>query len=96
MTSVDINHTGTAVVANSQDNHIRYWNIDSNEDYINVDAGPVNAWSVVFSPDSQYVATCTQNGKIVLYATKTGQKYKEFDSTGKFTMCVAIVSLRKP
>lgn len=90
--SVDINNNGTIAASNSLDSHIRLWNLDSGEQVGNIDAGPVNAWTVVFSSNSEFLATCTQLGKIVLYNTKTCAKYnQELDSTGKFTMCIALV-----
>ncbi|KAH9422667.1 WD repeat-containing protein 61 [Dermatophagoides pteronyssinus] len=90
--SVDINHNGTIAASNSLDSIIRLYNLDSGDQILSIDAGPVNAWTVVFSPNSEFLATCTQSGKIVLYNTNTGEKYnnKELDSTGKFTMCIAI------
>ena len=92
--SVDVNQAGTIAASNSLDSHIRLWNLESGEQVQAIDAGPVNAWTVAFSPDSDFIATCTQSGKIILYSVKTGEKQgKELDSNGKFTMCLAIVSM---
>lgn len=91
--SVDINETGTIAASNSLDSHIRLWNLNTGELLQSIDAGPVNAWTVAFSPDSQFIATCTQAGKIFLYSTDTGEKLsKELDSNGKFSTCLSIVS----
>jgi len=91
--SVCINQTGTIAASNSLDSHIRLWNLDSGELIQSIDAGPVNAWTVAFSPESDFLATCTQAGKIILYSVSTGEKMgKELDSNGKFSLCLAIVS----
>lgn len=91
--SIDINNDGTVAASQSLDSHIRLWNLESGEQVQSIEASPVNAWTVAFSPDSKSIASCAQSGKIILYSSATGQKEKEFDSTGKFTMCLSIVSM---
>lgn len=91
--SVDINNSGTVAASNSLDSHIRLWDLSSGEQVKSIDGGPVNAWTVCFSPDSEFIATCTQSGKIILYPTLAkDDKVRELDSTGKFTMSVCVVS----
>jgi WD repeat-containing protein 61 len=91
--SVDINNDGSIAASNSLDSHIRLWDLDSGNQVQSIDAGPVNAWTVTFSPDSKLIATATQSGRIVLYTVGTNEKNdRPLDSTGKFTLSIAFVS----
>lgn len=51
----------------------------------------VNAWSLAFSPDGQYLATGSFGGKVDLYNTETGQKEKTLDTTTKFVLSAIYV-----
>jgi WD40 repeat protein len=54
----------------------------------------VNAWTVTFSPDSKLIATGSHSGKIILYSVGSGEKSEHsLDSTGKFTLSIAFVSI---
>ncbi|KAG7265333.1 hypothetical protein CRUP_014369 [Coryphaenoides rupestris] len=55
--SVDISHDGAVAASSSLDAHIRLWDLDSGKQIKSMDAGPVDAWSVAFSPDSKHIAT---------------------------------------
>lgn len=57
-----------------------------------IDAGPVDAWAVTFSPDSKYLASGSQTGKINLYGVESGKLESSLDTTGKFTLSIAFVS----
>lgn len=93
MVSVDIDSSGTIAASNSLDSHIRLWNLETGEGLQSIDAGPVNAWTVELSKNSEFLATSTQSGTIDLYNIKTGDRYdKVLDSAGNFVMCLAIVS----
>ena len=90
---MDIDSTGRIAASNSLDSHIRLWDLDSGAQVQSIDAGPVNAWTVTFSPDSKLVATGSHSGKIVLYSVGSGEKSEQsLDSTGKFTLSIAFVS----
>jgi WD repeat-containing protein 61 len=51
----------------------------------------VNAWSLAFSPDGQYLATGSFGGKVDLYNTETGQKEKTLDTQNKFVLSAIYV-----
>lgn len=90
--SVDINNEGNVAASNSLDSHIRLWDLDSGNQVQSIDGGPVNAWTVNFSPDSKLIATATHSGRIILYGVGSGNKFeKPLDSTGKFTLSLAFV-----
>lgn len=90
--SVDIDSSGRIAASNSLDSHIRLWDLDSGSQVQSIDAGPVNAWTVTFSPDSQLIATGSHSGKIILYSVGSGEKSEQsLDSTGKFTLSIAFV-----
>ena len=57
--SVDISHTLPIAASSSLDAHIRLWDLENGKQMKSIDAGPVDAWTLAFSPDSQYLATGT-------------------------------------
>ena len=91
--SVDINHDGTIAASSSLDSHIRFWDLESGNQVKSIDAGPVDAWTVCYSPDSKLVATGSHSGKINLYSVETGALQTKLDTTGKFTLSIAFVSI---
>ncbi|XP_015920940.1 superkiller complex protein 8 [Parasteatoda tepidariorum] len=86
--SVDINDDGSIAASSSLDSQIRVWELHSGQELKSIDAGPVDAWTVTFSPDSKYIATGSHGGKINLYGVETG-KLESFLETKKFTLSVA-------
>lgn len=68
--SVDINNEGKIAATSSLDSHIRFWNLETGEEERNIDAGPVDAWTVCYSPDSTLIATGSHNKSINLYNAK--------------------------
>lgn len=51
----------------------------------------VNAWSLAFSPDGQYLATGSYGGKVDLYNAETGQKEMTLDTQTKFVLTAIYV-----
>ncbi|XP_017695794.1 PREDICTED: WD repeat-containing protein 61-like [Lepidothrix coronata] len=89
--SVDISHTGTIAASSSLDAHIRLWDLDTGKQVKSIDAGPVDAWSLAFSPDSQYLATGSHVGKVNIFGVETGKKEYSLDTRGKFILSIAYV-----
>ncbi|XP_054162700.1 SKI8 subunit of superkiller complex protein-like [Oppia nitens] len=88
--SVDVDSSGSIAASNSLDSHILLWDLVSGNQMQSIDAGPVNAWTVNFSPDSKLLATGTHSGKIMLYSVGNLDKTEQsLDSTGKFTLSIA-------
>ncbi|KAG8185675.1 hypothetical protein JTE90_008945 [Oedothorax gibbosus] len=86
--SVDINEEGTMAASSSLDSHIRIWDLHSGQQLKSIDAGPVDAWTVTFSPDSKYIATGSHGGKINLFSVEKGSR-ENFLETKKFTLSIA-------
>jgi WD40 repeat protein len=51
----------------------------------------VNAWSLAFSPDGQYIATGSFGGKVDLYNSESGQKEMTLDTQTKFVLSAIYV-----
>ena len=93
--SVDISADGKIAATSSLDCHIRFWDLESGnpaEGKVSVvDAGPVDSYSITFSPDSKLIATGGQEGRISIYNAETGKKIsteKKMDTNGKFPLSV--------
>uniref|UniRef100_A0A671S5Y3 Superkiller complex protein 8 n=1 Tax=Sinocyclocheilus anshuiensis TaxID=1608454 RepID=A0A671S5Y3_9TELE len=54
-----------------------------------MDAGPVDAWTVAFSPDSKYIATGSHLGKVNIFGVESGKKEHSLDTRGKFILSIA-------
>uniref|UniRef100_H3A7T6 Superkiller complex protein 8 n=1 Tax=Latimeria chalumnae TaxID=7897 RepID=H3A7T6_LATCH len=87
--SVDISHTGTIAASSSLDAHIRLWDLETGKQIKLLDAGPVDAWSVAFSPDSKYLATGSHLGKVNIFGVESGKKEFSLDTRGKFILSIA-------
>ncbi|XP_070554300.1 superkiller complex protein 8-like isoform X1 [Ptychodera flava] len=87
--SVDINPAGTIAGSSSLDSHIRLWDLESGKQMRIMDAGPVDAWTIAFSPDNRMLATGSHTGKINLFGVESGKKENELDTRGKFTLSIA-------
>uniref|UniRef100_A0A914WBV5 WD repeat-containing protein 61 n=2 Tax=Plectus sambesii TaxID=2011161 RepID=A0A914WBV5_9BILA len=71
--STDINQNATTIVSSSTDCYIRVWDVESGEQITTIDAGPMEAWMVRFSPDGHRIVTGSQGGKISIYNVETGE-----------------------
>ncbi|XP_012590375.1 PREDICTED: WD repeat-containing protein VIP3-like [Condylura cristata] len=49
----------------------------------------VDAWTLAFSPDSQYLATGTHVGKVNIFGVESGKKEYSLDTRGKFILSIA-------
>ncbi|KAK3735552.1 hypothetical protein RRG08_054126 [Elysia crispata] len=87
--SVDINSDGSLAASSSLDSHVRIWDLDSGKMAKSIDAGPVDAYTIAFSPDSRFLASGSHTGKINLFGVDTGRKESSMDTRGKFTLSLA-------
>ena len=53
----------------------------------------MDAWTLVFSPDSRFLATGSHSGKINIFGVDSGRKEMTMDTRGKFTLSIAYVSV---
>eukprot|EP00105_Crassostrea_gigas_P025853 XP_011446568.1 PREDICTED: WD repeat-containing protein 61 [Crassostrea gigas] len=87
--SVDMNLSGTLAASSSLDSHVRVWDVDTGKCIKSMEAGPVDAWTISFSPDSRFLATGSHSGKINLFGVESGRKEESLDIRGGFTLSIA-------
>lgn len=81
-----------AIASSSLDSSLRFWRTESGQLLNQVALGPVDLWTVTFSPCDKYVASGSQDGKITLYSVETGKEDRVLDpQNGKFTLSIAYV-----
>ena len=80
--------TGTAAVS-SLDCSIRMWDPVSGDARGTIDAGPVETWTVSFSPDGQRLASGSHNGCVNLWGVDSLDKQGSVQTKGNFVMSVA-------
>lgn len=74
------------------DSSLRFWKTESGQLLNQVALGPVDLWTVTFSPCDKYVVSGSQEGKITLYNVETGKEDRVLDpQNGKFTLSIAYV-----
>ena len=91
--AVDINKEVTKAVSSSLDSTIHLWDLSSGERIRKIDNGPMESWTVAFSPDGKRIISGAQNGKVHFFNTETGQKEQQMDTRGKFVLSIAYVSI---
>lgn len=71
---------------------MRIWDLEKGEKIANVDVGPVDLWTVAFSPDDKYIISGSHGGKITSYSVETAKAEHTYETRGKFTLSIAYVS----
>lgn len=91
--SVAVSTDGQTIASSSLDSGLCFWRSETG-DLINQSAlGPVDLWTVAFSPCDKYVISGSHEGKISLYSVETGKAEQVLDpQNGKFTLSIAYVS----
>ena len=56
--------------------------------------GPMECWTVAFSPDGKKIISGSNAGKIHVYNVETGQPEEQLDTRGKYTLSIAYVRLK--
>lgn len=79
------------LASSSLDAAIHLWNVDTGEKIRTFDNGPMDAWTVAFSPCATKLISGSHAGKINLFSTETGVKEQSLDTRGKFTLSIAYV-----
>ncbi|TSK16227.1 Acyl-CoA dehydrogenase family member 9, mitochondrial [Bagarius yarrelli] len=79
----------SAIAASSSlDAHICLGDLGTGKQIKSIDAGPVVAWSVVFSPGSKYKATGSHLGKVNIFGLESGKKEYSLDTRGKSILSI--------
>lgn len=72
-----------------------FWNAENGQLINQLSLGPVDLWTVAFSPCNKYVISGSHEGKISLYSVETGKVEQVLDpQNGKFTLSIAYVSFK--
>lgn len=85
-------HMVSAIASSSLDSSLCFWKTETGQLLNQVAFGPVDLWSVTFSPCDKYVVSGSQEGKITMYNVETGKQERVLDpQNGKFTLSIAYV-----
>lgn len=88
--SVAISSDGLKCASSSLDSSLRLWDLKSGEKISSIEVGPVDIWTVVFSPDDKFIVSGSHAGEIHLYGTESGKQEQTLNTRGgKFTLSVA-------
>lgn len=91
--SVAVSSDGNTIASSSLDSGLCFWKADSGQLLSQSALGPVDLWTVAFSPCDKYVISGSHEGKISLYSVETGKSEQVLDpQNGKFTLSIAYVS----
>lgn len=68
------------------------WDSETGEQKHLLPMGPVDLWTVAFSPCNKFVISGSNEGKISMYQVETGKVEQVLDpQNGKFTLSLAYV-----
>lgn len=101
--SVCLSCTSSLLVASGLDSVIRVWDLSAGlQAHIKIliypaqpvflreiEADPLEAWSMQLSPDARFAAVTGQAGNVTLWNIEAGTKEQTYSANGKFTMSVA-------
>lgn len=75
---------------------LKIYELESGERTSNIELGPIDIWTIVFSPDDKYIVSGGHAGKIHMYGVESGKQEQTLDTRGgKFTLSVAYVSQKQ-
>lgn len=82
----------SAIASSSLDSTLCLWSSESGQLLNQIALGPVDLWTVAFSPCDKYVISGSHEGKISMYNVETGKAEQVLDpQNGKFTLSLAYV-----
>lgn len=91
--SVAVSSDGQKIASSSLDSGLCIWKTETGQMLNQAALGPVDLWTVAFSPDDKYVISGSHDGKISLYDVETAKPEQVLDpQNGKFTLSIAYVS----
>lgn len=91
--SVAVSNDGSTIASSSLDSGLCIWSAETGQLLNQTALGPVDLWTVTFSPDGKYVISGSHEGKISLYSVETAKPEVVLDpQNGKFTLSIAYVS----
>ncbi|XP_041774335.1 WD repeat-containing protein 61 [Anopheles merus] len=88
--SVDVSTSGEVIASSSLDSSLCIWKAETGQLMNQISVGPVDLWTVAFSPCDKYIISGSHEGKISLYSVETGKAEQVLDpQNGKFTLSIA-------
>lgn len=91
--SVAVSNDGSKIASSSLDSGLCIWNAETGQLLNQTALGPVDLWTVTFSPDGKHVVSGSHEGKISLYSVESAKPEVILDpQNGKFTLSIAYVS----
>lgn len=92
--SVAVSNDGRTIASSSLDSGLCFWQSTSGQLLNQLTLGPVDLWTVAFSPCDRFVISGSHEGKISMYNVETGKVEQVLDpQNGKFTLSIAYVSV---
>ena len=82
----------SGLVSSSLDSSIHVWDVETGQKLKTMENGPMECWTVAFSPCGTKIISGSNGGKIHVYSVETGQKEKQLDTHGKYVLSIAYVS----
>ncbi|KAI9579148.1 WD repeat-containing protein 61 [Glossina fuscipes] len=88
--SIAVSKDGKTIASSSLDSSLCFWDSESGQQKHLLSFGPVDLWTVAFSPCNKYVISGSNEGKISMYNVDTGNVEQVLDpQNGKFTLSIA-------
>ena len=78
--SVALSPDGSKIASSSLDSAILLWDAENGSKIATMENGPVDAWTVLFSPDGQYIVSGSHSGMVNLYNSTTGKAEHSLDT----------------
>lgn len=78
------------IASSSLDSTLCLWNAEDGKLLNQISLGPVDLWTIAFSPNNKHVISGSNDGKISMYNVETGKSEHVLDpQNGKFTLSLA-------
>ncbi|XP_055851267.1 SKI8 subunit of superkiller complex protein [Episyrphus balteatus] len=88
--SVAVSSDGQTIASSSLDSSLCFWDSKSGQQKNKIALGPVDLWTVAFSPCNKFVISGSNEGKISMYSVETGKAEQVLDpQNGKFNLSIA-------
>ena len=68
--SVAVSADASLAASSGLDSHIRLWNLEHGEELLDINAGPIEAWSVSLAGNGRFLASGTHRGHVNLWSVK--------------------------
>jgi len=82
--SVALNSDASIVASSALDASLILWNTTTGDKIKTFFIGPVDLWTIAFSPDDNYIISGSPSGKINLFGVETGKQEQTFDTRGTY------------